>query len=563
MTLFRLISRFMLFLSGLMWIPQLLAQQSASQIPSAIHGLGSKDPMVRVAAIKAVAKFGSDAVPLLARALKDTNELLRENAAVALGDIGPDAKAAIEDLLRCLSDSSLFVSGKAANALSRIGDAAVPGLINALTAGNARSRQSAAIALAKLGTGAAPAIQLLIQSLNDSSEILRWCSAVALGNIGEAAHTAVPALLTGLSDRDQGVRSGCALALARIDPKATEDNKDWRRAVAIIGELVPRLMTETRVPGVAIALISKGAVVWSTQYGIANVRTGEPVTRGTLFEACSMSKPIFAYLAMKLVEDGRLDLDKPLATYLTLPSLQGQPGHETITARMVLSHTTGLPNWRKGGEEQDGPLPVTFTPGSRFGYSGEGFFYLQQVVERITGMPLESYAERMLFNPLGLRHVGYSWTEEIEPQLAAGHDTNGAFLQKTKYVHPNAAYSLYTSAEDYAALLVEMLNPVRMADHFLRRRILDTMLTRQVSVESREPVERPGKARGIAAYWALGWCINATSEGDIYHHSGSNGSGFRCFCQFNPATGSGIVIMTNGLGGGDLLTRVIARIGDL
>jgi len=276
-----------------------------------------------------------------------------------------------------------------------------------------------------------------------------------------------------------------------------------------------------------------------------------------------MTMSMFAYLAMRLVEQGELDLDRPLVGYLEPSSLRGQPDRGRITARMALSHTSGLPNWRKGDEERDGPLPVAFRPGSRFGYSGEGIYFLQRVVERITGEPIDVHARRMLLEPLALKHTSFVWTEPLDEMIAAGHDAAGIFLQKTRYKHPNAAYSLYTSADDYARFLIAIMGPGRTGERALSQRSVDTMLSRQVPVTSREPIERPGKARGSEVFWGLGWSINASALGDIFHHSGANRSGFRCFSQFNPATGSGIVIMTNGLGGNDLWTRLISRIGNL
>ena len=132
--------------------------------------------------------------------------------------------------------------------------------------------------------------------------------------------------------------------------------------------------------------------------------------------------------------------------------------------------------------------------------------------------------------------------------IASGHTAEGMFLEKTRYTHPNAAYTLYTSADDYARFLIEIMKQDRTSPYSLRQSTVDTMLARQVVVTSREPIERPGKARGTAVYWGLGWSMNETAQGYIMHHSGANRSGFRCFSQFNPATGSGIVIMTNGLG---------------
>jgi CubicO group peptidase (beta-lactamase class C family) len=596
MTLHTLSVQLIILSMTLSGIPQATAQQRGSDIAAGIVALGDRDPASRWASAKALARLGAVAVPALAEALgnrdenvrtysalalaelgppakdalpqlisalKDPSIRVRENAARALGNLGPAASQAVEPLLACLSDPDPYVNGQSAEALSRIGRASVPGLLTALTSTNATARWCATIALGKIGPDAFPAVSPLSAGLRDQSENVRWGSAVALGNIGPAARPAIPALLAALSDRDQDVRTGATLALEQIEPSAVEAHLDRNSVSALIDTLVPLLMKETRVPGVAIALISNRTVVWSRQYGVADARSGVPVTRGTLFEACSMSKPLFGYLAMKLVEDGKLNLEAPLATYLEPSSLRGQPHHADITGRMALSHTTGLPNWRKAEEEQDGPLAVAFTPGSKFGYSGEGIYYLQQVVERITGEPLDLYAKRTLFGPLGLRHAAFSWTNELDPLIAAGHDSSGAFLNKTRYTHPNAAYTLYISAEDYASFVLEILNPVRTGTQSLARRYVDTMLTRQVEVTSREPIERPGTGRATGVYWGLGWSINATAQGDIYHHSGSNRSGFRCFSQFNPRTGSGIVIMCNGTGGGDLWTRLISRIGNL
>jgi CubicO group peptidase (beta-lactamase class C family) len=333
--------------------------------------------------------------------------------------------------------------------------------------------------------------------------------------------------------------------------------------VATIDRLTPELMKELHVPGVAIAVVSDRRLVWSKSYGVSDARSGDAVTNETRFEACSMSKPVFAYLALKLAEEGRLDLDRPLSQYLEEDLPPAQPERALVTARMVLSHTSGFPNWRKGDEERGGPLPVQFKPGSRFGYSGEGMFYLQRVVERITGEPLDVLAQRMLFSPAALSHMSYAWSEEIDGALASGHGSDGKFLQKTRYTHPNAAYSLYTTVEDYAKFILEIMKVDRSASHSLSQRSVDAMLGHQVEVTSRDPIERPGAARGTAAYWGLGWSLNATRAGDIVHHSGANRSGFRCFSQFCPVRGTAIVIMTNGLAGGDLWTRLISRVGDL
>jgi CubicO group peptidase (beta-lactamase class C family) len=573
-----------------------LGSGGAAAAPNLVGALDDRDAVVRWNSAVALATIGSQAIGPLLRALADVRANVRRGAALALGrmvppprdalrpltatlgdrdagvreaaagalgSFGTDAAAAVPALVALFADEDPYVNGKAAEAAGRIGKAAVPALANALKDKRENVRWCAAIAVGRIGPDARDAVPALTKALTDTNENVRWGSVIALGQIGARAKAAVPVLVERLHDKDEDVRWGANFALGQIDPHREQQSPDWRSTAATIDRLTPALMKELHVPGVSIALINDGRLVWSRSYGIANVKDATPVTRDTMFEACSMSKPVFAYAVMKLVEQGKLDLDRPLIEYLDEASVPFQPERSLITARMILSHTSGLPNWRKGGEEREGPLPVKSAPGSKFGYSGEGMFYLQRVVERITGEPLEVYAQRTLMEPMGLSRMSFVWTEELDPGIAAGHNADGGFLQKTRYTHANAAYSLYTSAEDYAKFIIAILNPDGSSPSSLSRRSLDAMLRHQVALDSRDSIERPGQARGSAVYWGLGWSINATGTGDIAHHSGANSSGFRCFSQFAPGRGSGIVIMTNGLGGGELWTRLVNRVGNL
>ncbi len=120
-----------------------------------------------------------------------------------------------------------------------------------------------------------------------------------------------------------------------------------------------------------------------------------------------------------------------------------------------------MPNWRKGGEEREGPLPVYFKPGTKFSYSGEGIYYLQRVVERITREPLAAYAKRNLFDKLGLASTSFVWTADLGPRIATGHDAAGKCLPRSRYAHANAAYTLYTTPGDYAAFIIGIMKPER------------------------------------------------------------------------------------------------------
>ena len=342
-----------------------------------------------------------------------------------------------------------------------------------------------------------------------------------------------------------------------------QDYKSTDVIIAKVDSLIPALQKEYKVPGVSFVIIRDYKIVYSRSFGVKDERTQEPVTDETMFEACSMSKPVFSYLAMKQVELGNLKLDTPVWTIFDDPAFQGQELRKKITPRMLLSHTSGLPNWRPEDDEENGLLPIEFEPGTKFSYSGEGMYYLQKVVERITGKSLEVLAKETLFDRNKMRNSSFIWTPEFDSHIASGHDTSGAFKQKTTYSRANAGYSLYCSATDYALFLLDVLAIDRPEGYALSAELVDQMLTPQIKVTTREPQIRPGDANGIDIFRGLGWVIDTTLEGDICYHSGANGSGFKCYSQFNRKKGSGIVIMTNGSGGLGVWDTVVRAIGDI
>jgi CubicO group peptidase (beta-lactamase class C family) len=230
---------------------------------------------------------------------------------------------------------------------------------------------------------------------------------------------------------------------------------------------------------------------------------------------------------------------------------------------MALTHRSGLANWREGYDEMGGPLALEFPPGSEYTYSGEGMLFLQRAVEAIAAKPLDSLAIERLFAPLNLVRTSFVWTEAIESDLASGHREDGSYKERTRYRKPNAAYSLYTTPTEYARLMLTLKSPELLGDRALTRASIDQLLQRQLRVDDGDAIARPGRARSVATYRALGWSLDVTPEGDIVEHSGSNSSGFKSFGQFNPAKGSGLVIFTNGEGGYSLRTAIISAIGDL
>jgi CubicO group peptidase (beta-lactamase class C family) len=470
------------------------------------------------------------------------------------------AERSVESLIREFSKEDPFAAGEAVAAIAEIGSPAVVDLIRSLADKNDNVRWCAAIALGKIAPAGSMAIPALTAALKDKNANVRWCAAIALGIFRNEALTAVPGLLERLRDADRDVRWAAHVALARIDKGKTAATPPDSEIVEKLRTMTPRLMKELKVPGVAIRVITNFAMGWTECFGASDAVRRKAVNGRTIFEACSMSKPVLACLALKLVEGGRLDLDRPLSDYLPEPFVSEDDQAALITARMILSHTSGMPNWRKGEEERGGPIPVYFKPGTKFSYSGEGIYYLQRVVEHITREALASYAKRTLFDPLGMASTSFVWTADLDPRIASGHDAAGKRLVRSRYTHANAAYTLVTTADDYAAFLIQVM---KGDGGVLSARMLDEMVAEQVRADTRDAVDRPGRALGLSAHRGLGWAIDRTISGDIVYHSGSNRTGFTCYAQFNRSEGSGIVIMTNGQNGGELWSRLISEVGDL
>jgi CubicO group peptidase (beta-lactamase class C family) len=184
-------------------------------------------------------------------------------------------------------------------------------------------------------------------------------------------------------------------------------------------------------------------------------------------------------------------------------------------------------------------------------------------MEAIAGMTLDRYAQQGLFAPLGLTHTSYVWTPAIEQDLASGHRDDGSFKDRTRYRKANGAYSLYTTPTEYAQLMLTLMRPQSLGKGSFTQSSVELLLQRAQRVTDGTAVVRPGLARSVATYTALGWSVEVSAEGDIVQHSGSNSSGFRTFGQFNRAKGSGLVIFTNGDNGTRIREAIVAQIGDL
>lgn len=353
-------------------------------------------------------------------------------------------------------------------------------------------------------------------------------------------------------------------ALLPVAARPASDSPGPARARSVTDELedrIPALMREMSVPGVSIALVRDAQLIWRREFGVADAASRAPVTRDTVFEAQSMSKPVFAYAVMKLKERGILDLDTPLTRYLPERVLADDPRLDLITARRVLSHTTGFQNWRTAEE----PLKIHFTPGERWEYSGEGYWYLQSVVTRLAGRlnpnqcevmedglrvcatDIDTYLKANVLTPFGMSSSTYTWNAKLGPRFARPHDENGKPFDKPRRTDIGAARyasagALMTTATDYARFLIEVIAP-KPADRYRLTPASIAEMTRPVIKVAEDPRHTS---------WALGWQIFDTGRGNVIAHGGDD-TGTHCYCAAWPDRRSAFVIMTNAEGGLKLL----------
>jgi len=339
-------------------------------------------------------------------------------------------------------------------------------------------------------------------------------------------------------------------------------------------EGIPKLMKDATVPGLGITLIREGRIVWSQAFGVRDRVTQAPVTLDTVFEAASFSKPLFAYASLKLCENGVLDLDTPLAEYMpdrrisiTLPTSGSSPQQlvldkpqlELVTARHVLSHTSGFPNW----PSKEQPLKTHLVPGERFSYSGTGYSVLQSIVEIITGQPSAEYAQVNILEPFGMKNSRFVWTGQENLSVALGHSENGEPMEKGLWPEMIAGASLHSTAADFAKFMLAVMRPSADNPYHLSSNLAKEMLTPQVKVNDsapwREDWPKPEIKLNESVSWGLGWGLQHTATDVPFWHWGDNGN-YQNFAIGSRQEGLGIVIMTNGKNGQQVYEGILCEI---
>ncbi len=323
--------------------------------------------------------------------------------------------------------------------------------------------------------------------------------------------------------------------------------------------LTQRIDTLTRVAnvhGLTVTIFNNSEAVYTRAFGFANLADGKPLRTDTEIYGASLSKAVFSVLVMRLVEQGVLDLDTPLQDYVSEPlwrnratawhedlsDLRSDPRYRRITARMSMSHTTGLPGWR--WFEPDQKLRIHFEPGERYSYSGEGMTLLQVVLQKVTGKPLEQLMQEQVFGPYGMTMSSYTWQPRFEADYAVGHATDGKAYPKDKDNAARAPSTLETTTDDYAKFMAAVLRREGLTEASWNE-----IFTPQVRIRSRTQfgpgsLETTSANDAIELSYGLGWGLRRTPYGWGAFKEG-HGDGFQHYSIVYPAKQMGVLLMSN------------------
>ncbi|TBW26546.1 serine hydrolase [Gramella sp. KN1008] len=297
------------------------------------------------------------------------------------------------------------------------------------------------------------------------------------------------------------------------------------------------------IPGVSLAIIENDEVAYYKTYGYKNLYTKEPVNKDTRFEAASITKPVFAFAVMRLAERGIIDLDKPLYQYLAVPEdVKDDPRSKLITARIVLSHSTGFPNWP--WNNPNGKLDIKFEPGTKYSYSGAGYGYLQDVVEEITGKDIVSILNEETLDVLDVPHTYFEFAPDLLDNTALGHNGNYPHVNDIRPA-THVASSMITDANSLAKFWLGIKNRTG-----LNKETYEDMF----GAHTHTP-DADHNARAEKHYFGLGPYFEETAFGLTLGHSGNN-PGFKCDSVIFEDLGKGWVVMTNGDYGDSLINAL-------
>jgi CubicO group peptidase (beta-lactamase class C family) len=323
------------------------------------------------------------------------------------------------------------------------------------------------------------------------------------------------------------------------------DHKDFEKPFDENLLFIDKIETEKwlklkHIPSIGIGFIRDGKIQQISVFG--ELEAGKPAPPNTIWNVASLTKPITALVALKLVNSGKLDLDEPLFKYYIDPNISIDTNSKKLTTRIILSHQTGLPNWR--GNNTDGKLSFEFEPGTKYQYSGEGYEYLRKALEKKFKKSLEQLATELIFKPLKMNNTSFVWDNKIDStRFAKWHNANGELYETEKNTTINAADNLLTTVEDYCKFLVHILNGAGLSDHLYKE-----MISNQVRINDYK-------------HFGLGWWIdeNINSNKDFALVHGGDDIGVHTIAFIVPKTKQALLIFTNSDNGTDAFAEVLVK----
>jgi CubicO group peptidase (beta-lactamase class C family) len=313
-----------------------------------------------------------------------------------------------------------------------------------------------------------------------------------------------------------------------------------RAAIDRLNKDIPKYMQLAQVPGLSAALIRNGQLVWFKNLGVTNHDTKQPVDEQTIFEANSLSKPVFAVSVLTLVDQGKINVDTPIIEYEGA-DFKGcdDPRFKQVTTRMILSHSSGIV---RDAQDPENKVALAFTPGEKFQYSPVGIELLSHLIEKITGLKIEDFIQQAVLAPLAMNRSSYVWQPAYEKLRIYRHDwTSHVTLDRQEWTRGAACCSLQTNAEDYAKFVIAVLN-----GSLLKRATWEEMLKPQIPVSAKFP----------ELYWGLGWGLEKTEQGESFWHWGDSGQS-RNYISANLSSKNAVILFTNSENGLSFVKEIL------
>ncbi|WP_298120931.1 class A beta-lactamase-related serine hydrolase [Flavobacterium sp.] len=299
---------------------------------------------------------------------------------------------------------------------------------------------------------------------------------------------------------------------------------------------IEKWLKENKVPTLGIGVIKEGKLHQVKVFG--EISKGITAPYNTIFNVASLTKPVTAIVALKLVSLGKWNLDEPLYKYWTDPDVANDARNKKLTTRIILSHQTGFPNWRTMNE--NGKLNFQFEPGTKYQYSGEGMEYLRKALEKKFRKSLQQLAHELIFRPLKMTDTKYIWDKNVDTtRLAIGYDKDEKAYETVKNKIPNAADDLLTTVEDYSKFLVSVIN-----GGDLSKNVFEEMTKNQVATTK-------GK------HFGLGFEIYDLGNGEIALSHGGSDKGVQTLFFIFPQTQDGLLIFTNSDNGVNVYEKIL------